>query len=89
MKKENDSLEIIPLNENKQSYHDEGVYINEQEARKEFSKWNTVKIIEKKETTNGGKSRTAIKVKDNLKFWGIRITKKDRLSIENKEKNKI
>nr|WP_307939432.1 hypothetical protein [Mycoplasmopsis bovis] len=48
MKKENDSLEIIPLNENKQSYHDEGVYINEQEARKEFSKWNTVKIIEKK-----------------------------------------
>nr|WP_307921175.1 hypothetical protein [Mycoplasmopsis bovis] len=27
---------------------DEGVYINEQEARKEFSKWNTVKIIEKK-----------------------------------------
>ncbi len=68
---------------------DEGVYINEQEARKEFSKWNTVKIIEKKETTNGGKSRTAIKVKDNLKFWGIRITKKDRLGIENKEKIKF
>ncbi|WP_423435473.1 S8 family peptidase [Mycoplasmopsis bovis] len=89
MKKENDSLKIIPLNENKQSFHDEGVYINEQDARKEFSKWNTVKIIEKKETTDGGKLRTAIKAKDNLKFWGIRITKKDRLGIENKEKIKF
>nr|WP_307928167.1 hypothetical protein [Mycoplasmopsis bovis] len=28
-------------------------------------------------------------MKDNLKFWGIRITKKDRLSIENKEKIKF
>ncbi|MCE6056234.1 S8 family peptidase [Mycoplasmopsis agalactiae] len=89
MQKDNDSLKIVPLNENRQSYHDEGVYINEQEARKEFSKWNTVKIIEKNETTPGGKPRKPIKVNNNLKFWGIRITKKDRLDIENKEKIKF
>lgn len=57
--------------------------------RKEFLKWNIVKIIEKNEIIFGGKFRKLIKVNNNFKFWGIRIIKKDRLDIENKEKIKF
>lgn len=86
---EGENLKIKPLNENKQSSHEDNVYINEQEARKEFSKWNTVKIIEKKETTKTGRARTSIKVKNNLLSWGIKVTKKYRLNNTNNDKIKF
>ncbi|UWD35034.1 S8 family peptidase [Mycoplasma cottewii] len=86
---ERENLKIKPLNENKQSSHEDNVYINEQEARKEFSKWNTVKIIEKKETTETGKSRKSIKVKNNHLSWGIKVTKKYRLNNTNNDKIKF
>ncbi|EOA07199.1 Hypothetical protein, putative peptidase S8/S53 family protein [Mycoplasma yeatsii 13926] len=89
MSGERENLKINPLNENKQSSHEDNVYINEQEARKEFSKWNTVKIIEKKETTKTGKNRKSIKVKNNHLYWGIKVTKKYRLNNTNNDKIKF
>ncbi|PZV99955.1 S8 family peptidase [Metamycoplasma auris] len=86
MVEKKEKRKIKTINDNNQSNHDDS-YTYEKEAWKEFSKWNNVKVVERKETSATGVLRKAIKVKDNsTSSWGINITKKNRLDIRsNKE----
>ncbi|WP_434343485.1 S8 family peptidase [Mycoplasma sp. 06067-C1-B144P-99-0482-3] len=79
----NQSESINDINENNQSSSSSNTYIYEDEARKIFAKWNTVKSIVKWSKTLKGNKRHFIKTTNSR--WGIRVIRKTRTdNINNK-----
>lgn len=77
-KKKNGKIGINSINKNKQS-EDERIILYEGQARKEYRKWNNVKLLRDELLTPTGKKRQP-KPNNSNGLWGLSVRTKERLN---------
>ena len=77
-KKKNGKIGINPINKNKQS-EDERIILYEGQARKEYRKWDNVKLLRDELLTPTGKKRQP-KPNNSNGLWGLSVRTKERLN---------
>ena len=77
-KKKNGKIEINSINKNKQS-EDERIILYEGQARKEYRKWDNVKLLRDELLTPTGKKKQP-KLNNSNGLWGLSVKTKERLN---------